>query len=179
MQRREFVKTFTMGAVALSALGQTAEAQPRTFLTQQQALQLALPGNQKVARQDVTLSADQIKAVEHAIGVRLGSTSQTIFRGESGYAMILHEIGKEQYITFIVGVTSDFRVRRVALMVFRETRGWEVDDERFTRQFVGKTLNNRISVGSDIVAVTGATLSSRAFCRGARKALAICKAVYG
>jgi Na+-translocating ferredoxin:NAD+ oxidoreductase RnfG subunit len=93
--------------------------------------------------------------------------------------MILDEIGKDMPITFVVGVTPDFRIRRVALMVFRESRGAEVEDTRFTNQFRGKSARVRLAVGGDIVGVTGATLSSRAFCRGAKKALAICQAVYG
>ena len=64
-------------------------------------------------------------------------------------------------------------------MVFRETRGWEVQDARFSNQFNGKTSKDRLLVGSDIVGITGATLSAQAFCRGTKKAIALCEIVYG
>jgi FAD:protein FMN transferase len=183
MRRRTFIVGLTSGAVVLGAGLQTALAQEHRYLSTDQALRLVFPSSQNITREDYTLDASQLAAVQNALRLRLSSATQTIFRGESngstdGYAMILDEIGKDQPITFIVGVTPDIRVSRVALMVFRETRGWEVEDARFTNQFRGKTLRNRISVGSDIVGVTGATLSSRAFCRGARKALAICEALF-
>jgi Na+-translocating ferredoxin:NAD+ oxidoreductase RnfG subunit len=183
MKRRQFIVGFTAGVAALGVAAPAAFAQDRRYLSQDQALRLVFPSSQRIARENYTLTAAQLAAVQNALRVRLATDTQTIFRGVSndatdGYAMILDEIGKDQPITFIVGVTPDYHVSRVALMVFRETRGWEVEDARFTNQFRGKTLRNRIAVGSDIVGVTGATLSSRAFCRGARKALAICEAIF-
>jgi Na+-translocating ferredoxin:NAD+ oxidoreductase RnfG subunit len=183
MKRRQFIVGFTAGVAALGAAAPAAFAQDRRYLSQDQALRLVFPYSQDITREDYTLDASQLAAVQNALRLRLASATLTIFRGVSngatdGYAMILDEIGKDQPITFIVGVTPDIRVSRVALMVFRETRGWEVEDARFANQFRGKTMRNRIAVGSDIVGVTGATLSSRAFCRGTRKALAICEALF-
>lgn len=184
MQRRRFITyviTGAAGAVALPAA--TAFAQQRVFLTEEKALKLVFPKSQQVQREEKQLTEEQLKTVESKLGVRLASRKQIVWRGVTdgkadGYAMILDEIGKEQFITFIVGVTPDFKVQRVALMVFRETKGWEVEDPRFTGQFRGKTLHDRLAVGIDIVGVTGATLSSRAFCRGAKKALVICETLY-
>jgi hypothetical protein len=183
MKRREFIVGVTAGVAALGAAASAALGQERRFLSQDDALRLVFPNSQRIARESYTLTAAQLATVQNALHMRLASATQTIFRGVSndatdGYAMIVDEVGKDQPITFVVGVTPDYHVSRVALMVFRETRGWEVEDARFTNQFRGKTLSNRIAIGSDIVGVTGATLSSRAFCRGARKALAICEAIF-
>lgn len=182
MQRRQFITRFTAGVVALGA-SDVAFGQERRYLTDDQALRLIFPNSQGIQASTVELNDQQAHFVEQAIRLRLSSRTQTVYRGESnggvdGYAMILNEIGKDQYITFVVGVTPDFRVGRVAMMVFRESRGWEVEDPRFTNQFRGKSLRDRLLIGSDIIGVTGATLSSRAFCRGTKKALAICQALY-
>lgn len=178
MKRRDFVVQFATGAVAIAAAGRPSFAQAKRYLTDEQALRLVLPPGQ-IYRDVRTLDDRQAAAVEAATRIRLDSRTQTIYRGmNGGFAMIVDEIGKDMPITFVVGVTPQFRVSRVALMVFRESRGWEVENARFTNQFIGKSAHDRLSVGSDIIAVTGATLSSRAFCRGAKRAAAICEAVY-
>lgn len=183
MQRRQFITRVTAGVVAFGASGVAFGVQERRYMNEAQALHLVFPTSDAITGSTVELDDQQAQFVEQTIRLRLSSRTQTVARGTTngaldGYAMILDEIGKDQPITFIVGISPQFRVNRVALMVFRESRGWEVEDARFTNQFRGKSLKDRIVVGSDIVGVTGATLSSRAFCRGAKKALAICQALY-
>ena len=178
MKRRTFITQFTVGVAALGAGAVPGFGQVRRSMSDEAALRLIFPDG-RFSREDHTLDDSQTARVQQAIRLRLSSRNQTVFCGDSGgYAMILNEVGKDQPITFVVGITSGFRIGRIALVVFRETRGWEVEDARFCRQFQGKSINDRISIGGDIVGVTGATLSSRAFCRGARKALAICEALY-
>jgi Na+-translocating ferredoxin:NAD+ oxidoreductase RnfG subunit len=185
MKRRTFITQLiaSVGTVALVGRGATAFAQDRLYLTEEQALHLIFPQSDKVLKETQVLGDDQLQKVEKALRFRLSNQTVIFYRGESsgetdGYAMIANEIGKDQFITFIVGIRPDFKVQRVALMVFRETRGWEVDDPRFTDQFRGKSGKDRLLVSSDIEGVTGATLSSRAFCRGTKKALLICEAIY-
>lgn len=183
MERRTFITNLITGALAVGAASRPIRAQERRYLTEERALRLALPSSAKVAREERELTDEQLHAVEKTLGTRLQSRTQVIYRGETqgatdGYAMIMHEIGKEQLITFVVSLTKEFKVQRVALMVFRESRGWEVEDARFTGQFRGKTSHDRFLVGADIIGITGATLSARAFGRGTKKALAICEALY-
>ncbi|HMG35989.1 MAG TPA: FMN-binding protein [Blastocatellia bacterium] len=184
MKRREFISRVVIAGGALG-LGFPASVfgQERVYLTEDRALKVIFPNAKTIVKDEKELSSAQLVQVERSLGVRLRSSKQIVYRGVSGdategYAMILNEIGKEQFITFIVGISGDFRIQRVALMVFRESRGWEVEDPRFTNQFRGKSSRDRLLIGSDIIGVTGATLSSRAFCRGAKKALLICEALY-
>ena len=46
-------------------------------------------------------------------------------------------------------------------------------DERFRRQFVGKSGRDPIAANLDIVAVSGATISSRAMAVGVRRAVVL------
>ena len=185
MKRRTFITQLiaSAGTAALVGRAATVFAQNRVYLTEEQAVHLIFPISEKVVKETQVLSDDQLEKVERGLRFRLSSRTVTVYRGESsgetdGYAMIANEIGKDQFITFIVGIRPDFKVQRVALMVFRENRGWEVDDARFTGQFQGKSGKDRLLIGSDIEGVTGATLSSRAFCRGTKKALLMCEAIY-
>lgn len=189
IRRRHFVTRLIRdtGAVAAGAvlLGDILPllAQQRVYLSEQQALKLIFPHSEKVLAEDHDLTPEQDRSIALSLRYRLASRTQRVWRGVTGdrtdgYAMILNEIGKEQYITFIAGVTPEFRVLRVALMVFRENRGWEVEDARFTNQFRGKISLDRLIVGADINGITGATLSSQALCRGTKKALVICETLY-
>jgi thiamine biosynthesis lipoprotein len=160
-----------------------AFGQQRVYLSEQQALKLVFPQSEQILTEDHELSSDEERSIAIALRYRLTDRRQRVWRGVTGgrtdgYAMIVNEIGKEQYLTFIVGITPEFRVLRVALMVFRESRGWEVEDPRFTNQFKGKKPSDRLTVGADINGITGATLSSQAFSRGTKKALVICETLY-
>lgn len=182
MIRRRFVTRLIQGGGAC-LLGDALWAQQRVYLNEQQALKLVFPHSGQVLAEDHDLTPEEERTIALALSYRLASRAQRVWRGitdghTDGYAMILNEVGKEQYITFIAGVTPEFRVLRVALMVFRENRGWEVEDARFTNQFRGKSSADRLLVGADINGITGATLSSQAFCRGTKKALVICETLY-
>jgi len=182
MQRRHFVTRLIQGT-GTAFLSSTLLAQQRVYLSEPLALKMVFPHSESVTAEDHNLTAEQEESIALKLRYRLASKNQRVWRGETtgrtdGYAMVLNEIGKEQYITFIVGITADFHVQRVALMVFRENRGWEVEDARFTNQFRGKTSADRLTVGTDINGITGATLSSQALCRGTKKALVICETLY-
>lgn len=182
MIRRRFVTRLIQGGGA-AFLSDQLWAQQRLYLNEQQALKLVFPHSEQILAEDHDLTPEQEHTIALALRYRLASRTQRVWRGVAvgrtdGYAMILNEIGKEQYITFIVGITPEFRVLRVALMVFRESRGWEVEDARFANQFRGKTSSDRLVVGADINGITGATLSSQALCRGTKKALVICETLY-
>jgi hypothetical protein len=91
--------------------------------------------------------------------------------GDAGRsAWILEEVGKEQPIT--VGlVVSDGRIERVKVLVFRESRGWEVRHPFFTDQFRDTGLTGERDLDRDIDGISGATLSVRALKKLARLAL--------
>ncbi|MBI4851922.1 MAG: FMN-binding protein [Acidobacteria bacterium] len=184
MKRREFITKTILGAgaITLASSPLAVWAQEKTYLTSEQALKLIFPKSEKISIEQKQLSDEQIKKVANILKTQVNK-EQVFFHATTvgatdGYAMIVNEIGKDQYITFIVGLNPDFKVSRVALMVFRETRGWEVQDARFCNQFKNKSSKDRLLIGADIVGITGATLSARAFCRGTKKALVLCETVY-
>lgn len=186
MDRRVFIKKLMVTSIAVSPLiahPETIWAQEKVYMTEEQALKMIFAKSERIVKEEKILSNELRPKVEVALGARLSTDKHLIYRGETagstdGYAMILNELGKDQFITFIVGVSNQFKIQKIALMVFRETRGWEVKDARFTNQFVNKTTKDRLLVGADIVGITGATLSVRAFCRGSKKALLLCEALY-
>ena len=83
---------------------------------------------------------------------------------------ILDEVGKDKPITTGV-VVNDGSIESVDVLVFRESRGWEIRYPNFTRQFVSARLDQNTALTRSIDGITGATLSVRAVKRMARVAL--------
>lgn len=150
----------------------------QVYLDREQALAVVFKDSQKVYEKQVTLTTEQQERIAKHFGRPLGCASACILVGETqgrvdGYAMVIEEVGKFRPITFIVGVSPEAKVTKVAVMVYRECRGSEVRHSRFLKQFNGKNSKNKIRINEDIVNITGATLSVIGVSAGVRKALAI------
>jgi hypothetical protein len=94
------------------------------------------------------------------------ATNTTAFKT----AWILDEIGKEKPITTGIVIT-DGKISLVKILVFRESRGWEVRHDFFTDQFKQATLEADTQLDKNIDNISGATLSVRAVTKLARIAL--------
>ena len=123
-------------------------------------------------------------ALEDRLGERIPEPSFTFHRASlaghhMGWVLILDEVGLHEPITHLVEIDDDGRVQDVKVLVFRETRGDEIKRPRFLRQFRNKSSRDRLTIGRDLDAVTGATYSSKAISRGVRKALLLVNTRYG
>lgn len=76
-------------------------------------------------------------------------------------AWILEEIGKEKPITTGVAINQG-HIERVKVLIFRESRGWEVRHDFFTDQFKQAKLQDDGQLDKHIDNISGATLSVRA-----------------
>jgi FMN-binding domain len=85
-------------------------------------------------------------------------------------AWVLEEIGRDKPIT--VGlVVKENRIEQLNVLVFRESRGWEVKYPFFTDQFKQITLTTNNELDRNIDGISGATLSVNALTKLARLAL--------
>jgi len=96
---------------------------------------------------------------------------------ESRSVWVLEEIGKKKPITVGI-IIDDNRISLLKVLVFRETRGWEVRYPFFTKQFNQLTLKNDNSLSETIDGISGATLSVRALDKLARIALLLNRNIY-
>jgi len=85
-------------------------------------------------------------------------------------AWIVEEIGKEKPITTGIVVNAG-NIERVKVLIFRESRGWEVRHDFFTEQFNGASLNGQYELDRNIDGISGATMSVSAVTRLARMVL--------
>ncbi len=83
---------------------------------------------------------------------------------------ILEEIGKEKLITTGI-VIRNSQIEQVKVLIFRESRGWEVRHDFFTDQFKQAKLKDNHRLDKTIDNISGATLSVRAVKKLARIAL--------
>jgi hypothetical protein len=89
---------------------------------------------------------------------------------DSKLAFVLDEISKERPITAGIIVT-DGKIDRVKVLIYRESRGWEVRHAFFTDQFKGAAQDPRGQLDREIDGISGATLSVRALTRLSRLSL--------
>ncbi len=68
-------------------------------------------------------------------------------------------------------MVSQGRIEHVRVLAYRESRGQEVRDSSFLKQFAGASLTNRDRLDRGIDGISGATLSVHAMERMARLAL--------
>ncbi len=124
-----------------------------------------------VPKPDVLWLTDELRTpIKAILGHGLPQLRLRYWRQSGRTAWILEEIGKEKPIT--VGlVVDDGRIERVKVLIFRESRGWEVRFPFFTDQFTGTRLTAERRLDRDIDGISGATLSVRALTKLARLAL--------
>jgi hypothetical protein len=118
----------------------------------------------------VWLSGERRTAVEHILGHRYPTLRVRYWRTGQRSAWILEEVGKEQPITVGI-IVDDGHIERIKVLIFRESRGWEIRHPFFTDQFKAAKLNPDRELDRHIDGISGATLSVRAMQKLARLAL--------
>ena len=168
---------------ASAAGARTGSDDTEVLLTKTQALRAVFPACDRALEVRRLLAPEEKRALDATLRRELGEKGFLVYlglRGEAidGFAVITNEIGKTEPITMIVAVEPDGRVRRCAVMVYRESHGGEVRSRRFLAQLEGRRLGDPIEIHRDVIHVSGATLSSIALCDGTRKAVALLEQLF-
>jgi len=181
------MRTFLAIAFLVVAAVTPGSAQKDTtvYLTLDQAPKSLFPGAE-IERKDVPATPEFKAKLKSALGRVTPSVWEDEYHTFSakqngqvvGYATVVDEIGKVNPFTLMVSTSPDFKVRDVAVMVYREPRGGEITQKRFLAQYKGKGASDLLLLNRDIVGITGATLSVQGTNRGVHKALAVLELVY-
>ena len=120
----------------------------------------------------LTLSGDLGKEVKSILGHRYKKIRVPYWQDGCRSAWILEEIGKERYITtgFVV---NEQGLEKIKVLIFRESRGWEVKHDFFAEQFIGAKLNDKDRLDRNIDNISGATMSVDAITSLSRVALVL------
>jgi FAD:protein FMN transferase len=151
------------------------------YLTESAALKQIF-GDLTPQKNSKAITPDQKKLIQKQLRRKISENSFNYWVGlRNGkierYGLIMDEDGKHFPITFIVGLSPQAKVTQVAVMVYRERRGEGVKRARFLNQFIGKSGKDAIEVNTDIIHITGATISSWSMAAGVRKALVLLEEV--
>ena len=168
--------------VACALLVATPVRADRVYLTVEQALANAFPAGVTVEPKVVWITQAQADEVKQRAGSPLPRRVVKAYvgrRGDAivGYAFVDDVIGKTEPITYMVTISPDATVKRLDLLVFRETHGYEIERGSWRDGFRGLRLDDGLRVGREIDKITGATMSCRAVTNGVRRLLAVVEVV--
>jgi len=148
-----------------AAAGSKVHQAPEDFIEQ------SFPGGE-VESKAIWITGELREEVKEILGHELDRLRVRYWAQGARTAWIMDEIGKEELIT--VGVVVDAgKIERLEILVYRESRGWEVRFPFFTDQFRGAVVDRETRLDRGIDGITGATLSVRAVSHLARLALVL------
>lgn len=108
----------------------------------------------------VWIKDDLRAAIANILGHEYAGLRIRYWQKEQRTAWILEEIGKESPITFGIVITNG-KVEQVNVLAYRESRGGEIQQRAFTRQYDNAGLSAQ-KLDRHIDGISGATLSVRA-----------------
>jgi hypothetical protein len=166
---KEWIPLLTVPA---TVAGSAVPGFANTYLSVEQAQQAIFPGA-SFTQFPVTLTPDQQKKIESRCKVGVRSRDLKVWKvSGGGWLFVDQVIGKHEYITYAMGLTANGAVKQIEIMDYRETYGYQVQDEPWRQQFVGKTADSPLILDQDIRNISGATLSSRHITDGVKRLLA-------
>ncbi|WP_242086185.1 FMN-binding protein [Aestuariivivens sediminis] len=78
-----------------------------------------------------------------------------------GYAYTAKAPSKTAEFDYLVLLDKDWIVLKAKVLIYREEYGGEIGSKRWLKQFIGKSQNDELAYGDNIVAIAGATISVR------------------
>ena len=126
----------------------------------------------------LNLSAAQLQEIARLGGPQAGHGTLSVWAAKQGATVLGHVfvdevIGREDFITYAVGIRADGQLLPVRVLEYRESHGGEIRNPRWLAQFAGRSTVQQLRFGTDIKNIAGATLSSEHVTAGVRRILAI------
>jgi hypothetical protein len=146
------------------------------YMSVDQARALIFPLADEYVAKPVQLTAEQMQEIDKLSGVPGRTAQQQVWQALSkgrmiGWFFVDQVIGKHELITYAVGINADGSVRQFQIIEYLEAYGYQVRELKWREQFVGKTAESPLQVGTDIGNIGGATLSVRHITDGIKRLL--------
>jgi len=176
MRRRDRALLLLLAPPAIVLPGAAAHAVQYLDLA---AVQKALfPSATRFEPVAITLSEEQRRAVAQSSPTRTPIPTDRVFRalrdGELLGHLVVDEVyGKHEFITYAVAIDPGGALIGIEIMDYRETHGGEVREPEWRAQFRGKRAGDAFDLGSDIVNISGATMSCKHISDGVKRVLAL------
>jgi hypothetical protein len=122
----------------------------------------------------VALTSAQQDQLHDASSVSLPFQGNRIWKAADGGWFVVDEVvGKHETITYAVAINADGTVKKVEILEYRESYGYEVAEDKWLQQFVGQGADAPLKLGKDVENISGATLSSKHVADGVKRVLAM------
>jgi hypothetical protein len=93
-----------------------------------------------------------------------------------GHVFVDEVVGRQNLITYAVGIDPSGALRNLEIMSYRESHGGEIRNGAWRAQFDHRDSLDRVRFGIDIKNISGATLSSEHVTQGVRWLMALWQA---
>lgn len=143
-----------------------------TYFTVEQAQEAMAP---RVSWQplNIVLSDEQIEAIEELSDVSVLNPEMKVWISPQGQFFIVDNVlGKHEYITYAVLLSSTGSVEGIEILDYRENYGEEIRRPEWRAQFVGKNSLANLEFEKDILNISGATISCSNVTKGVTRLLA-------
>jgi len=153
-----------------------------TYLTTEAAQKALFRAADSFVPVDLALTDAEKRAVADASGAQAPHGELRAWAAKRGDAVLGHVfvdnvIGREDFITYAVGIGADGKLLPVEILDYRESHGAEIRNKAWLAQFAGRSEPNQLRMHADIKNIAGATLSSEHVTAGVRRILALWSAV--
>lgn len=181
---------------AILLIGFSGVCSAFTVLSQEDALKEAFWAGATIEKETKELTGKVLEKVKERLGGNLvyfqegaeeqeveAKTTYDFYFGvkdgvRKGVAFIDTEPGKWGPVEFCTTMDIKGTIKSVKVLSYQEQRGQPIARNSFTDQYKGKTSNSTLTVGKDIIGVSGATISSRSATFAVKKALVIYEELY-
>lgn len=141
------------------------------YLTEEEAAGILFPG-ETVADASLDLTPEQMEQISSASGVPVFRARVRAQRASGGGWLFFDEaMGKHESFDIALALNADGSVKGIEILLYREEHGFEVRDEKWRAQFIGKTADNPLKMYRDIQKMSGATFSSKGVSESVRRLL--------
>jgi Na+-transporting NADH:ubiquinone oxidoreductase subunit C len=146
------------------------------YMSLEQAQGLIFAQAQEFVFAPITLTPEQIDRIERQSAARVRTPQQQVWQARAGgklvgWFILDQVVGKHELITYGLGINLDGSMRQFQIIEYREAYGYQVRNLSWRDQFVGKTAADPLEVGTDIVNISGATMSCRHVTEGIKRLL--------
>jgi len=153
----------------MAALVAPTLAHARINIGTEEAQQRLFPG-QKFTPSPVFLTEVQRDKMRELSSVREPFKSERVWRSANGGWFIIDEVlGKHEMVKYALAILPNGSIKGIEVMEYVESYGYEVADDAWRQQFVGKTIDAPLKLKQDIQNLSGATLSCKHLTDGVKR----------
>jgi len=143
--------------------------QAKIYTSVEQAQKILFPKKQ-LSKSPIIITDDLQERMRQASSIRHPFQGDRIWKTADGAWLIVDEVvGKHEMITYAVGMSSNGSILGIEILEYVESYGYEVAEEQWRKQFIGKSATDPIKLNQDIQNISGATLSCKHLTDGVKR----------